>query len=50
MLVEDSGIFIQIWLKFVDGHAPNRQQAINWTNSGLIYYRIVVSLGPDGSD
>ena len=51
-------ILIQIWLKFVpnglvkkyiiasdNGLSSNRQQAIIWTNDGLIYCCIYASLG-----
>ena len=49
-------IFTKISLKFVpqltklsigldNGLAPNRRQAIIWTNAGLIYWRIYAALG-----
>ena len=49
-------IFIKISLKFVpqltklsigldNGLAPNRRQAIIWTNAGLIYWRIYAAWG-----
>ena len=48
--VDNVSKLVQIvaWCLFSDnGLAPNRHQAIIWTNGGIIYWRIIVSLAVD---
>ena len=37
----------QHWFGWDNGLAPNRRQAIIWTNAGLIHWRIYAALGGD---